>query len=219
MEFEPCPAAMHIARCIRIIDLGTHHDERYDKDKHEVFFMWEIPEEMKTYTIKGKDGAPDKEVTEPFTVSKFYTMSLAERAWLRKDLESWRGRGFTQEELEGFDPRNILDKPCMLNVIHEPKKQGTGITDVVSAITPMPKGLECKPRFHDLVYFSLEEFDQALFDKVSKGLQQKIKRSKEYQDLMVAMGVTASSQPPAQGEAPPPQTDLPPVDEYDDIPF
>lgn len=225
IEFEPAPSGVHIGRCIRIIDLGTHHDQLYDKDKHEVFFMWEIPEEMKRYTIKGKDGQPDKDVVEPFTVSKFYTMSLSERAWLRKDLESWRGKGFTEDELQGFDPRAILDAPCMLNVIHEPKKKGSGVNAVVSAITPMPKGIECKPRSHDLVFFSLENFDQTIFDGISKGLQAKIKNSKEYQARMAAMGqVPGQQQPvqqqPAQGaQQAPPQQEQPPVDDYDDIPF
>src|SRR3990167_3685661 len=36
------------------------------------------------------------------TISKFYTLSLSEKANLRKDLEGWRGKSFTESELEGF---------------------------------------------------------------------------------------------------------------------
>ena len=181
-DFEPAPIGNHIARCIRIIDLGTHEDEFYGKDKHEVFFMWELPEEIKTYEMTDKVTKEKRTVTEPFTASKFYTMSLAERAWLRKDLESWRSRPFTAQELEGFDPKAILSAPCMINIIHEPKKRGKGVNVVITAITPLPKSMiaTMPPASHDLVYFSLRNFDQAVLESVSKGLQAKIKRSHEY---------------------------------------
>ena len=38
-----------------------------------------------------------------FDVARVYTLCLHERAALRKDLESWRGRKFTEQELDGFD--------------------------------------------------------------------------------------------------------------------
>ena len=91
VNFEPAPAGNHIARCVQVIDLGTHEDPYYNKAKHSLFVMWELPNEMKTYTIKGENGAPDKEVTEPFTVSKWYNATLTEGSHLRNDLE-WNHR-------------------------------------------------------------------------------------------------------------------------------
>jgi len=205
IDFEPAPAAMHVARCIRVIDLGTARDAMYDKDKHDCFLMWEIPNEMKTY--KDKD---DKEVVEPFTIGKFYTMSLSEGAHLRTDLESWRSKSFTEAELEGFDSKNILGKPCMINVIHTPHKRKAGkIVASIKAVTPMPKGLECPPAVNGLVYFSLEDFDQDVFEKMSSGLKKRIEESYEYK---------AIANPPPEvikntAEA------VIAADEFDDIPF
>ncbi|MHA1379626.1 MAG: hypothetical protein ACTSRG_14730 [Candidatus Helarchaeota archaeon] len=45
-------------------------------------------------------------------------MSLHAKATMRKFLESWRGKKFTKEELEGFDLQKILGKPCQLQIIH-----------------------------------------------------------------------------------------------------
>jgi hypothetical protein len=200
---------MHIARCIWVIDLGTTHDDYWDKDKHEIFVMWEIPNEIKTYTIKGKDGEPDREVSEPFTVSKFYTLSLSDKAWLRNDLESWRGKAFTEEELEGFELKPLLGKPCMVNVIHAPKKNGKGINAVVKSVTGIPKDLKCPPAVHDTVYFSMDEgeYDATVFESLSKGIRARVARSNEH--IAISTGITP------ENEAGTNQTD----DQFDDIPF
>ena len=116
-DFDPVPAAVHDAVCYLIVDLGTHYDANYDKDKHEVAVGWEIPALRLEFE---KDGVKSD---VPRAVSKRYTLNLGERANLRKDLEAWRGRPFNAEELSGFDLRNVLGASCMLQVMH---KQGSG---------------------------------------------------------------------------------------------
>ena len=58
---------------------------------------------------------------KPRAISETYTNSLGEKANLRKMLENWRGRAFTQEEMDGFDLRNVLGKACMISVVHGTK--------------------------------------------------------------------------------------------------
>jgi hypothetical protein len=235
IDFEPCPAAMHIARCIRIVDLGTKFDAMYGKEKHEVFFMWEIPGELKTYTIKGQQGQPDKEVIEPFTIGRYYTMSLSEGANLRIMLESWRSRGFTATELDGFDPKVIVGVPCMINVIHKPHKKKAGvIVAAITAVTPLPKGVECLPAFHPLVYFSMDagEYNPNVFENLTGGIKSRVMQSNEYQAITMGHpaqtqqeNVAATAQPPAghpaalEQTAAQPQQQAPPNDGFDDIPF
>lgn len=215
IEFDPAPAAMHVARCIRIIDLGTALDSMYQKSKHDVFFMWEIPNEMKTYT---KD---DQEITEPFTIGKYYTMSLSDGAHLRTDLESWRSKPFSADELQGFDPANILGKPCMINVVHKPQKPPkTGVNAIVVSVTPLVKGLECPPIVHKPIYFSLENFDQVIFDQISSGLKSRIMRSDEY--IAIHQRPTAPIQNYSQVDNHHPDKGhghAPVDDGFDDIPF
>ena len=54
----------------------------------------------------------------PRTISPRYTASLNVKSVLRRDLSAWRGRDFTQAELEEFNLRNIVGAPCLLQVIH-----------------------------------------------------------------------------------------------------
>lgn len=172
-DFEQPPIGTHVARCIKLIDIGTQRGEYQGKAtmKRQVIVGFELPNELMTEgDYAGK----------PFTVSRFYTASLSEKANLRKDLANWRGRDFTPEELMGFDSKNILDKPCMLSLTPNDKGK-VRITGVMA----LPKGTAVPPRVNPIVYLSLEhgEFDQATFDALSDGYKKLIKVSPEYASL------------------------------------
>src|ERR1700684_2934792 len=108
-DCKPAPAGTHAAVCCDVVDLGMLEVSFGGKTKtqHKVNLVWQIEE--------------DRDDGKPFTVRKRYTLSLHEKASLRKDLESWRGRAFTPAELEGFDLEVLIGIGCMLNVIHTPK--------------------------------------------------------------------------------------------------
>jgi hypothetical protein len=134
-SFDPIPAGVHLARCYSICDVGTVFDERYGKDKHEIIITWELPDERGDF--KDKDGVVRN---QPRAISKTYTASLGEKANLRKDLVSWRGRDFTADELKGFSLKNILGKSCQLNIIHAVK--GDKVWANVNAVLPIGKGMK-----------------------------------------------------------------------------
>jgi hypothetical protein len=95
------------------------------KTQHKVRLVWQIDEAM-------DDG-------RRFIVQKRYTLSLHKKANLRKDLESWRGRAFTEEELAGFDLEVLLDVNCFLNIVHVVKDSATYAN--VASIMPLKKGM------------------------------------------------------------------------------
>jgi hypothetical protein len=163
-EFTPAPVGNHPARCIGVIDLGTQTGEWQGKPlvRRQCVIQWELPNEQM------EDG-------RPFIVSKFYTASLSEKANLRHDLEAWRGREFTQEELDGFESRNVLGKSCMVQVIHTEKGKAK-----VSNVSALPKGLKVPEPANDLTFFSLSEFDPAAFDGLSDWYKDTIRKSPEY---------------------------------------
>lgn len=174
-DFTPAPEGTHIARCIELIDIGHQHGE-YQGEKNvreQVIIRWELP----TETIE-IDGSP-----EPMIVSKFYTNSLGEKANLRADLEAWRGRKFTPEELGGFDLNNILGKPCFVTVVHNDKKKAK-----VTGVTGLPKGTTCPPQVKQSKAFWIEEWDgntnSGPFAELPNGFQKMIKESDEYKALM-----------------------------------
>jgi hypothetical protein len=161
-----------MARCIRLIDIGTQHGEYQGKAtaRKQVIIVWELPNELM------EDG-------KPYVASKFYTASLGEKANLRKDLEAWRGRAFSDEDLAGFDLRNILGKPCMLSVV---AKDGSDTKTKVGGVMAAPKGTTLPVATNDVFAFDVDEWDQELFDKLSDGIKKLIQASDEYRKRAVS---------------------------------
>ena len=125
-NFIPCPPGQHSAVCVDIVDMGlleVKFGKEAPKSQHKIRIVWQVEEVMAD--------------NRPFIVQRRYTLSLHEKATLRKDLESWRGKQFTAEELEGFDLEVLLGIPCLLNVIQE-KKDGSTYANVAS-IMRLPK--------------------------------------------------------------------------------
>jgi hypothetical protein len=164
-DFKTAPAGTHMARCIRLIDIGTQHGEYQGKPtvRKQLVVVWELPNELMD------DG-------KPFITSKFYTASLGEKATLRKDLESWRGRAFSDEELAGFDLRTILGKPCMLSLIEKEQSTKTKVAGVMAA----PKGTTLPVAANESYAFDIDDWNQAIFDKLSDGIKGLIQASDEY---------------------------------------
>lgn len=128
--FEAIPTGVFKAVCCSLWNLGIQPGFQ-GKPTHKIVLGWEIEERKKEGEWAGKR----------FMVSKTYTASLNEKATLRHDLESWRGRPFNPEELKGFDLEKVVGKPCMLNLMAKQSQQGKNWT-AVAAIMPLPKGDE-----------------------------------------------------------------------------
>ena len=91
-DFEVVPIGTHRAICYKLVDAGTREEKFKDeepKKRHTIFLFFELPD-LRT----AKD--------QPFSIFKQYTLSLNENSALHKDLKSWRGRSFTEDELKVF---------------------------------------------------------------------------------------------------------------------
>lgn len=184
-DFTPAPAGTHLAICIRFVDLGTQETEwqGQKKVKRQVTIGWELPEE------RMEDG-------RPFTISKTYTWSMAEKASLRHDLENWRGRDFTEQDLgpDGFDTKNLLGKGCLVSIAHETKNGRTYAN--VKSISKMMKGMAAPEAENLHVYFSLDEFNPEIYAGLSQYLREKIAKSPEYQAVISGKPIGGSEPPP-----------------------
>jgi hypothetical protein len=131
-SFKPVPAGMHLARCYRIVDMGTQMTtwKGTAKQRRKVMLQFEIHSE----DSNGHPLTTDK--GEPMSISKNFTASLGENAILRQELENWRSRAFTPEELNGFQLKNILGAWAMLSVIKEVGSDGNEYTNI-SSINPV----------------------------------------------------------------------------------
>jgi hypothetical protein len=175
-NYEPIPAGTHVARCYSMIYLGTIKTEFQGQEKWlpKVQITFELPNEMRVFNEdKGE---------QPMAKSKEYTLSLGEKANLRKDLESWRGKKFSDEEVKGFDITKLLGVPCMLSIIHTESKGNTYAN--IGNISGLAKGMTCPPQVNPTFEFSVMQFDEEKFNSMPQFIQDKIKGSKEYADYM-----------------------------------
>lgn len=203
-SFERCPPGLHLARCYRIIDLGTQKSEYMGQTKylHKIMVGWEIHGNR-------DDGSPLKmNDGRPFAIFKNYTLSWSDKANLRLDLQSWRGKPFTQEEMRRFDLENVLGAWCMLNVIERAGQNGKTYSNV-DGVTPVPSmikqnGLPQAVNKNEM--FNLSEPDWAMFETFSEHLKTKITASPEY-----AKAKSTAPQASPSG--------APGADDLDDIPF
>ncbi len=176
---ELVPAGNYIARCYQMLHIGTVEETIMGEDKrmNKVRIGWELPTELKVFDqSKGE---------QPLVISKEFTLSLNEKATLRKMLASWRGKDFTEDEAKGFNILKLLGVPCMLNVIHKTSKTGNEYSDIAS-ITPMPKGATCPEQINKSIVWDFEEPDFVLLESLPDFIKDKIKSSEEYQSLDAA---------------------------------
>jgi hypothetical protein len=175
--FKIVPAGSHLARCYRIVDLGSQKTEYMGETKvqRKIMVGWEL---------FGEDDTGMPLVTDdgrPMGIFKNYTLSWSENATLRKDLQSWRNKPWTDAEARRFDLKTILNNYCMLNVIH--REVGGNVYANVATISPVPTlikqaGLPKPVNQNQL--FTLAEPDMELFETFGKGLKEKIMNSPEW---------------------------------------
>jgi hypothetical protein len=166
-DFKPVPAGTHVAICTIVADMGVQPTAKF-KPRAQVYIRWELPNEI----TKWKDG-DGVEHTGPMTIGQKYTMSLSEKANLRQDLEAWRGKMFTEQELAGFDIRNILGKACMLGVTHNVTPGKTYAN--ISAVMGVPKGTTVPPPSVKPIAYDIDSHDQRTFEQLPGWLQEAIK--------------------------------------------
>ena len=176
-EFRQIAPGSYPARCVRVIDLGTHEAEYMGemKEKREVMLGFEFPTEMETFD--------ENKWPQPFFSSKYFTLSLAEKANLRKFLENWRGKWFTADELQGFDLSNLVGIPALISIIEVTNKQGQK-RNVIGWASALPKGMTVDEQINESIVFSLDDFDESILAKLGEKTQDKIKESKEYKALI-----------------------------------
>lgn len=201
-NFKRVPAGAYIGRCYSLIDLGTQlsSGQYGDKMQHKLRIGWELFGEDEngnplTVDVDGKEM--------PMTISKSYTVSLHEKAGLRKDLAAWRGKDFTDEEAKAFDVSKLIGAYCMVNVT---TSESNGKTySNVAGLTPLPGALKnAKPApVHEPQVFDLDNPDMKVFATFHEKLQEAIKRSPEWQ----------RSQRGSAGVEPAP------ADDFEEIPF
>jgi hypothetical protein len=172
-------AGTYLGICYGIIHVGnspdTYNGETYMKNRLRLLF--EIPSE--THVFDEERGA------EPRVMSKEFTFVISDNSHLKKDLQSWRGKPFTPEELKGFNIFNVIGAPCMLSISVKTSKKSNREYNLINGISKVMKGLDV-PNLHQELLMCHYDYKQpefhfsAVWDKLPKYIRAEIKKTEEY---------------------------------------
>ena len=169
-NIPPIEAGTYVGVCVGVVDIGEQKNDIFNNYSHKVVIIYELGTER--VEIDGQD--------KPRWLSETYTVSLSDKANLYKTLLSWRGRDFTDEELDGgLDLAEMVGKPCQVQVLVVDKKDGTKCNRI-AGVFGLPKGMEApKPENPTLVY-NIEDGESEVFLQLPSWMQDKIRHSTEW---------------------------------------
>ena len=190
---ENPPAGSHLARCYAVIDMGTqsHTFQGDTRLQRDVRLSFELPTELMTgkYDPKAKG--------RPHSVHVTSKMSLHPKARLRKLLKGWRGKDFTPEEAETFDPKKLVGLAARLSLVED------GDFVNIDAVSPVdPKKEKLPKQINPPIFVSLEEgeFEPEMFERLSPKSKEKIQGSPEYKKLVSEHGEGEPASEPEAGD-------------------
>lgn len=199
---ELIPAGNYPAICYQMIEIGTVKEIVMGQEKTltKVRIGWELPTELKVFN--------EEKGEQPCVISKEYTLSMNEKATLRKMLASWRGKDFTEAEAKSFDITKLLGVPCIVNITHKPgTKDPSVMYNEIAAVTPIIKGMVVPKQVNPTFVLSYDEFDMEKFNSLPDFIKDKMKSSEQFQKL----------QQPSATHLPESSTEL--LDANSDLPF
>lgn len=217
---EPAPEGTHLAICYSVIDLGTQTKttQKGVRTNREIRIGWELCEEKKVFK---KDGEP-----EPFVVNCSYAFFTSPNSNLMQDLQAWREKDFTEEELKTFEIKNLISKPCLLQVFHKVAANGKTYANV-KQVMGVPKAMKpLVPKMHNKPeYYEVDMGRGATFQSLPDFLQKIIEKSAEFQPVKPEEESQAPAEETNPDREPPvdleevlgPKTPVEP--EKDDLPF
>jgi hypothetical protein len=137
-----------------------------------------------------------------------------------KHINSWRGKALSPQEIDDFDVSTLLEKPCMLTIVHNTSAANGKTYANIASISGMPKGIECPKQVNPTFTFDYNEnFDMATMDEnIPQFLQDIMKQTPDWNEKMNEIP-NALSTSKTTSVIPEDLEDLNPPNKLDDLPF
>lgn len=186
-SIPPVEAGTYAAVCVGVVDLGEQYNEKFKSYNQRVLFIFEVP--SKTIIVDDEE--------KPRWLSKEVSPSLNEKSTLFQILTSWRGTKLTQEECKEFDLSKMLGVGCMIQVIVEEKDSGS--FNKLTSVIGLPEGIPAPETKSELLLFDMDNWKDEAFEKLPLWIQDKIKKSTQYQQEHVVLETLDFEKPKAEG--------------------
>ena len=125
VKVPQAPDGQHIAVCCDVQDLGllevTYHNET--KKQHKIVVWFQL-------------GQMDDDGNR-YLIGQRFTLSMHEKANLRKFLEAWRGKTYTEDEARGgIDIEKMIGVPALIQTTLNDREYAN-----VTAVMRLPKDM------------------------------------------------------------------------------
>lgn len=166
-KVPPVEAGVYMAVCIGFIDLGEQYSEKFKNYANKGMYVWELPGE--TIEVDGE--------TKPRQLSKEFAISGSSKSNLRKFIESWNGKSYSDEEFMEFDLFDQIGKPCQLNVVLNETKEYANVDNLM----PIPRGFPAPTTDTPIIRWDMDNWNDDVFKALPEWIQEKITKSSQYQ--------------------------------------
>ncbi len=134
VEYAKAPEGQHQCVLVDVIDLRMHENSYMGESKgmvHKCALVFQVDE-------------VNPDTGKRFEMSKDFTVSMHEKANLRKFLAMWRGKSYTDKEAEEGAPLHKLEGVNgLMTIEHRQSKQNPERTYAnIISVTPMFKGTQ-----------------------------------------------------------------------------
>ena len=189
----PVPAGTHPCVCFGVVDLGDQLNKLGGRYQRKLRIMWEVAD------VKDSEGKPRE-------LSREFTATFDKRGALRPFLVGWLGIPDSDETLGELEVFDLIGVSGFMNVVLNETAEYSNIAGVI----PFPPGYQSIQMVREPIKWDMEQWDDAAFKKLPEWIQERIKKSTQYQkdhppkdviDFAAAQSQAANSAPVAASVA------------------
>lgn len=162
----PVEPGVYMAICIGCVDLGEQYNETFKNRSNKCLYIFELIGE--TIEVDGE--------MKPRQLSKEFAISSSSKSNLRKFIESWNGKSYTDDDFMELDLFDQIGKSCQINVVLNDTKEYANIDNLM----PLPRGVPAFTTETAPVRWDMSAWDDEVFKTLPEWIQDKIKKSTEY---------------------------------------
>ena len=162
----PVEPGVYMAICIGCVDLGEQYNETFKNHSNKCLYIFELIGE--TIEVDGE--------MKPRQLSKEFAISSSSKSNLRKFIESWNGKSYTDDDFMELDLFDQIGKSCQLNVVLNDTKEYANIDNLM----PLPRGVPAFTTETAPVRWDMSAWDDEVFKTLPEWIQDKIKKSTQY---------------------------------------
>ena len=163
----PVEPGVYMAICIGCVDLGEQYNETFKNRSNKCLYIFELIGE--TIEVDGE--------MKPRQLSKEFAISRSDKGNLRKFIESWNSKSYSNDEFSEFELFDQIGKPCQINVVLSESKEYSNVDNLM----PLPKGFPVPVTDTKQIRWDMDKWDDAVFAELPEWIQEKIKKSTQYQ--------------------------------------